>query len=82
MGPDQELRGSTAGQAGTGRGGGADTAAFRTLLRRSILALAACAVLVAFSYCFVDRPAAFFVHGRRPATDTGFCVGWSRRRWR
>jgi membrane-associated phospholipid phosphatase len=36
--------------------------AFRPLLVRSVLALAACAGLVALCYYFVDRPVAFFVH--------------------
>src|SRR5262249_8572358 len=47
----------------TPAGGGHPTMdAFRTLLSRSALAVAACAVLVTLCYHFVDRPVAFFVH--------------------
>jgi membrane-associated phospholipid phosphatase len=38
---------------------------FRQLLGRSVLAVAACAILVAICYFFVDRPVAFFVHDYR-----------------
>jgi membrane-associated phospholipid phosphatase len=50
--------------------GAVDTAAFRSLLRRTVVALAACAVLVATAYWLVDRPVALFVHehqAERPA---------------
>ena len=35
---------------------------FDSLLRRSLVAIAACAVAVVICYYFVDRPVAFFVH--------------------
>jgi membrane-associated phospholipid phosphatase len=35
---------------------------FGPLLRRSLLAVVVCAILVTLSYFFVDRPVAFFVH--------------------
>ncbi|MBI2823878.1 MAG: phosphatase PAP2 family protein [Planctomycetia bacterium] len=35
---------------------------FRGLLRRSLLALAVCVVVVVVSYLWVDRPVAFYVH--------------------
>jgi membrane-associated phospholipid phosphatase len=38
---------------------------FRQLLGRSVLAVAACAILVAMCYFFVDRPVAYFVHDYR-----------------
>lgn len=36
--------------------------AFMTLLQRTVVALLACAALVALCYFFVDRPFAFFIH--------------------
>jgi membrane-associated phospholipid phosphatase len=38
---------------------------FARLLRRTVFAIAACAVLVIICYYFVDRPVAFFVHDHR-----------------
>ena len=35
---------------------------FKLLLRRSLVALAACVFAVVICYYFVDRPVAFFVH--------------------
>jgi membrane-associated phospholipid phosphatase len=38
---------------------------FAGLLRRTVYAIASCAVLVTICYYFVDRPVAFFVHGHQ-----------------
>jgi membrane-associated phospholipid phosphatase len=38
---------------------------FETLVRRSTIALAACAVAVGVCYFFVDRPVAYFVHNHQ-----------------
>jgi membrane-associated phospholipid phosphatase len=35
---------------------------YRTLLNRTLVAIAVCAVAVVICYYFIDRPAAFFVH--------------------
>lgn len=40
------------------------------LLRKTLIALVVCAVLVALCYFFVDRPVAFFVHDSHFAHDT------------
>jgi membrane-associated phospholipid phosphatase len=41
---------------------GSELTDFRALLRRSLIALAVCAVVVAICYVWVDRPVAFYVH--------------------
>jgi membrane-associated phospholipid phosphatase len=48
-----------------GQGAAPETAAFRALLRRALVALGVTALLVTLAYHFVDRPVAFFVHERR-----------------
>jgi len=45
---------------------------FRALLIRSLAALVACVVAVVFSYYFVDRSVAFFVHEHRIASFEEF----------
>jgi len=44
---------------------------FGTLLRRSVIALAACIFAVIICYYFIDRPVAFFVHEHEIAKTPG-----------
>jgi membrane-associated phospholipid phosphatase len=42
------------------------------LFKRSLLAIAACAIAVIFCYFFIDRPVAFFFHNHQAASVEGF----------
>jgi len=46
---------------------GLNNQSFRTLLRRTFVAIAACGIVVVVCYFFVDRPVAFFVHDHKIA---------------
>ena len=45
---------------------------FRSLLNRSLIAIAACTVAVVICYYFVDKPVAFFVHAHQIARFDAF----------
>jgi membrane-associated phospholipid phosphatase len=45
---------------------------FRSLLNRSLIAIAACTVAVVVCYYFVDKPVAFFVHAHQIARFDAF----------
>jgi membrane-associated phospholipid phosphatase len=49
----------------------ADSQQLSRLLRRTVMAVVACATLVVFCYYFVDRPVAYFVYDHRTAQLDG-----------